>query len=373
MININDVEKSIILLVDDNPRNLDVLINFLKESSSEIRIAGSGEEALELATRITPDVIILDVMMPGINGFETCRRLKKIDKLKNVPVIFMTALSDPADKVMGFKSGGSDYVTKPLHHEEVLARINAHLTIRNQQKILERQNNEKNEFIDVVLHQLRNYLTKINLPAHLIKKAKSADEVNELSDMVIQDVKLMLEVITNFLDINKLETGDVNFSFAKTPLSPLAKQSVTNHISSAESKQITINFEAADDEFNIYADKIVILQILDNLISNAVKFSPNGKDINVRVFKTKNSVCCEIEDEGQGLTSEDMDKIFGKYARLSAKPTGDETSTGLGLSIVKKLVDAMNGKINANSAGKDKGAVFTLEFPPYTPAKEKEN
>jgi DNA-binding response OmpR family regulator len=133
-------DKKTILIVDDQPDNLHVLIDYLAEYGFSIFVAQSGEEMLQRIERIQPDMILLDVMMPGIDGFETCRRLKENTTVKGIPVIFMTALTDTVDKVKGFETGGVDYVTKPLQHEEVLARINTHLTIRNLQQQLQAQN-----------------------------------------------------------------------------------------------------------------------------------------------------------------------------------------------------------------------------------------
>lgn len=131
------LKNAVILAVDDNLTNLQILLDYLTDAGFKIIVAEDGEEALERAEFACPDLILLDVMMPGIDGFETCRRLKENPKTKEIPIIFITALSGPTDKVKGFESGGTDYIAKPFYQEEVLARITAHLTIRRQQKALE--------------------------------------------------------------------------------------------------------------------------------------------------------------------------------------------------------------------------------------------
>ncbi len=138
-------EKATILIVDDNPTNLNILIDYLNEAGFKILIAESGERALYQTAHVQPDLILLDVMMPGLDGFETCRRLKDNETTRDIPVIFITALSETEDKIKGFKAGGVDYITKPFQQEEVLARVTTHITNRNLRKVLEAHNAELQE------------------------------------------------------------------------------------------------------------------------------------------------------------------------------------------------------------------------------------
>ncbi|KHD09115.1 hypothetical protein PN36_11790 [Candidatus Thiomargarita nelsonii] len=365
--NMANLEKSKILVVDDKPENLDVLIDYLDKFGLTIFVARNGEEAIQLATKIMPDIILLDVIMPGIDGFQTCHHLKENENTREIPVIFMTALSDK--KVKGFKVGGVDYVTKPLQHEEVLARIRAHITIRFQQKKLEKQNEdllqlnqEKNDFLGMVSHDLKNPLNNILGIADLLNSSIQ-DKERKLLRLIEANSKRMLELITELLDINRIESGKRDLSLQKIELTALLFESVYRHRMPAEKKQIQLHFEQTDKNCYLYADRTAITQIFDNLISNAVKYSPFDKHINIRLFQSEKVVRCEIQDEGQGITKQDQQKIFAKFARLSARPTDGENSTGLGLSIVKKLVESMDGHVWAESEGKNKGSLFIVEFP----------
>lgn len=365
-----ELEKNTILVVDDNPDNLDILIDSLENFCFTIFVAQSGEEAIKLAEKVFPDIILLDVIIPGINGFETCRRLKKNENTGKIPVIFMTALSDTVNKVKGFDVGGVDYVTKPFQHEDIFARIRAHLTICHQQKQLEQQNQElikinqeKNEFIGIVSHDLKNPLNGIIGVAKLIYK--NPDSSEKWAALIENIGMKMLNLLSELLDINRLELGKSNLSLQEIELPSLVLESVFYYCNDAEKKQIQLCFDFPDEEFNVYADQRATAQIFDNLISNAVKYSPYGKNVNIRLFQNENFVRCEVEDEGQGLIEDDQQKIFGKFARLSAKPTGGESSTGLGLSIVKKFVELMNGHVWVESEGKDRGSIFIVELPKY--------
>ena len=171
-----------ILIVDDTPANLDVLFDYLDMVGFTVLTAEDGMDALERAQRMLPDLILLDVMMPGIDGFETCRRLKSSDRTKDIPVIFVSALNDVENRVRGFEAGGVDYVTKPFQYREVLARITAHLTIGNLQKTLQARNQELDAFARTVAHDLQSPLNRIVGFAEILSEeydAISADELQE--------------------------------------------------------------------------------------------------------------------------------------------------------------------------------------------------
>ncbi len=166
-----NIKNSTLLIIDDVPANLMMVCTFLNNTGFNVNIAESGEDALEQMDYTIPDLILLDIMMPGINGFETCRRLKENEITKDIPVIFMTALSDTVDKIKGFEIGTVDYVTKPVQQEELLARITTHLTLRTQHKILEQQNSELEAFAHTVAHDLKNPLGGIiSLSSLLLEK-----------------------------------------------------------------------------------------------------------------------------------------------------------------------------------------------------------
>lgn len=368
-------KKIPILVVDDKPENLDILIAYLDTCGFTISVALNGMEAIELAIEFIPDIILLDVMMPGMNGFETCHVLKQNDKTKGIPVIFMTALSETIDKVKGFQAGGVDYITKPFQQEEVLARVNAHLTICHQRKKLERRNvellqlnQEKNEFLGIVSHDLKSPLTGILGFAQLLKhyrKDFSEVEIREFVEGVESNVKQMLDLIENLLDVNRLETGKMTFSLGKVDLGVYMFEALYRYRLEAETKKIRLHFDLPQGKYFVYADERAIRQVLDNMISNAIKYSFGEKNIYIDLTVIGEYIRCQVHDEGQGLTAEDKAQLFQKFARLSAKPTGGEHSTGLGLSIVKKLVEAMEGRVWAESDGKNRGSTFTVELPRY--------
>lgn len=226
-------------------------------------------------------------------------------------------------------------------------------------------NNEKNEFLGIVAHDLKNPLASILLGIEMLQRYQdrmTADQqIKRLGDMRTTS-RRMQAIITNLLDVNAVDTGKFTLTPAKFNFSDAVRAVVEDYIERAKEKNITLNFEAESSDIIAFADNNATVQILDNLVSNAVKYSPFNTTawISVRVVDTK--VQCLVKDEGPGISEEDKKKLFGKYARLSAKPTGGEHSTGLGLSIVKKLAEAMHGTVWCESELGD-GATFILELP----------
>lgn len=363
-----------LLLVDDKPDNLDILIRYLEDSGYALSVALNGEEALRIIEDIMPDLILLDVMMPGIDGFETCRRLKQNDKLADIPVIFMTALSDHANKLIGFEVGGVDYITKPIQQGEVQARIKTHITIQRQKKELlaknaklEEYNQEKNEFLGIAAHDLKNPLSLILDHARQLEtRAKAEDQepdsLYHLASSIHATADNMFQLIANLLDINRLDSG-------KTELQPQPMNLLQgiayvheSHVEKARLKEQELRWTPPEEPHIAEVDEAAFIQVLTNLVSNAIKYSPPGRPIDLRILREEDRIQVVVEDQGQGLTAEDQQLLFGKFARLSAKPTGGENSTGLGLSIVKRMVEGMKGRVWAESEGRDQGSRFILEF-----------
>ncbi|MEK7990450.1 MAG: ATP-binding protein [Thiotrichaceae bacterium] len=241
--------------------------------------------------------------------------------------------------------------------------------IEQKNKDLVLLNQEKNEFLGIAAHDLKNPLQAIQGSAELIEITlkedgfKNKDEVVEFASMINISAERMFDLITNLLDVNAIESGKIIVNAREINILPILQKIVTEYTEKAFLKNIEVNFEPQLNCYMAYIDVNILHQVLDNLISNAVKYSPFDKIIYVRIFLQESSqVRIEIQDQGQGLSPEDQAKLFGKFTRLTAKPTGDEHSTGLGLFIVKKLVSVLNGKVWCESK-EGQGATFIITFP----------
>ena len=363
--------KSLILAVDDISKNLQVVGTLLRREGYRIVPATSGAQALERVRAETPDLILLDLMMPDMDGLEVCRRLKADASTLPIPVIFLTASNEMEHLVQGFEVGAVDYVTKPFNPPELLARVRTHLELKHARDTivrygqeLSRLNEEKNEFMGIAAHDLRSPLGTIQGFSDLLlddpemAREERADFTRRISDTA----KRMSEMVQNLLDANRIERGEMKLNLAPTELSAPLSGVVEAYRPRAAAKQQSVHLQNETPPVTVLVDPSVLVQVLENLVSNAVKYSPPGKDIFVRLKKLPDAVRCEVQDEGPGLSAEDQKKLFGKFARLSAKPTGGEHATGLGLSIVKKMVEAMNGQVWCESEP-GRGALFIVQFP----------
>jgi len=356
--------KSRILVVDDITRNLQVVGTMLRDAGYHVMPATSGAQALERLKAQPPDLILLDLMMPEMDGLEVCRRLKSDPASRPIPVIFLTASNEMEHLVQGFEMGAVDYVTKPFNPPELLARVHTHLELKHARERLREMNDEKNEFMGIVAHDLRSPLGTIKGFSDLLlddpemARGEREDFTRRISDTAAR----MSEMVQNLLDANRIERGEMKLDLAPTELSALLGGVVAAYRPRAAAKQQTLHLQNEAAALTVAADPSVLAQVLENLVSNAVKYSPPGKNIFARLKKLPDAVRCEVQDEGPGLSAEDQKKLFGKFARLSAKPTGGEHSTGLGLSIVKKMVEAMNGQVWCESE-LGRGATFVVQLP----------
>ena len=357
--------KSRILVEDDISKNLQVVGTILRNEGYHVMPATSGLQALERVSAQPPDLILLDLMMPEMDGLEVCSRLKADPLTRQIPVIFLTASNEMEHLMKGFEAGAVDYITKPFNAPELLARVRTHLELKHARERLREMNEEKNEFMGIAAHDLRNPLSAIQGYAEMIIEDAQSLAHRDLEgngQRIREAAKRMTEMVQNFLDANRIERGELKLNMAISDLSPLLQSVLETQSPHATAKGQNIQLELPPTPTLALADVSITLQVFENLVSNAVKYSPPGKKIFVRLKAEAGVVRFEVEDQGPGLSKEDQKKLFGKFARLSAKPTGGEHSTGLGLSIVKRLVEAMNGKVWCESE-LGMGATFIVTIP----------
>jgi two-component system, sensor histidine kinase and response regulator len=375
-----DTANKRILVVDDVEENTYIVSTILKSAGYTPLVANSGKEAIRIAETQHPDLVLLDINMPEMNGYEVSRYFKAQEAIADIPIVFLTVHADTESIAKAFDTGAVDYLTKPFKKAELLARVKVHIALRQAQEMLEDQNarlqrlnDEKNEFLGIAAHDLKNPLSSIRSMAQLIRKRNSIElsdeEVDDMAYQTETSSNFMFEIITNLLDVNKIENGKLTIQSSPVDLL-LSLSAVTDRYQPAAlKKSISLHVDIANgyEGAKIYADPTLTIQVLDNIISNAVKYSPHGKNVwvNVESLLVTKRIRVSVKDEGPGFTDEDKAKLFGKYARLSAKPTGGEHSTGLGLSIVKRLAEAMDTNIWCESEV-GKGATFVIEFPQAT-------
>lgn len=354
----NENEKRI-LIVDDTQENIDVLKKTLEKKGYSISIAPSGEVALKIAPKVLPDLILLDVMMPGLNGYETCEKMKTMSGLIDIPVIFVTGKTAIEDIVNGFKVGGVDYVTKPFNHEEVLSRVNAHIEllhakrkIKQQNEELEKLNSLKNKFLGVASHDLRGALSSIigylDLLLSEVLELSEKDKKSFIAQMK-DNADRMLEKINNLLDVPSIEKGEINLVMQKNRLIPLIEQLIANQAHLARARKIKIE-KAIEEIEPILFDSQRINQVLNCLFSNAINISKENSKILFSLKKLNDRLKIGIGDSGPGFSSEEEEKFFnGKPASISDCINSNK-KTGFSLFITGKIIEAHKGQIKSETS-----------------------
>ncbi|HEY3931154.1 MAG TPA: hybrid sensor histidine kinase/response regulator, partial [Verrucomicrobiae bacterium] len=327
--------------------------------------ASDGVTALKRVALRMPDLILLDLLMPGMSGCEVCVQLKENPEWKDIPVIFLSAADDKDLIVRALDSGGVDYITKPFNQAELISRVRTQLALKTARDQLKQLAEDKDELLGILAHDLKNHLGGMNMSAELLRNhiEHFRDErLTRLSENILRSGAQLLAFLKEFLanastdNIFTPKLGVVN-------LVEIAGAVVQQYQETAQRKRLEIQTDFPATAVNVLADASALDQALDNLLSNAVKFSPLDKIIFVSIRLTKgNRVECVIRDEGPGFSAEDKVRMFRRYGRLSARPTGGEPSTGLGLSIVRKVVQAMSGELLCES-NPGQGATFTICLP----------
>jgi len=365
-----------ILVVDDNQANLRLLTDVLSSRNYRVHEALNGPDALRIAQSARPDLVLLDISMPGMDGFQVCERLKADAYTRDIPVIFISALSGTDDVVRGFEMGGVDYITKPFKFREVLARIANHLTlVRQRQEIeaLRRQDRQtfeslsrmKNEFIRMATHDLRNPLNVILGYASVLERLTVADEHRALMDEALQaingNVEKMRKLVTDMLDLAQVETS---WQFKPTPVSlgGLLEKAVGNFHLIAEQKGIALTVALPAGDSTVVVDANAITRVVDNLVVNALKYTPAGGHIAVRAKLRGQHAIIQVGDTGIGIPPEDMPHVFDAFYRVKQAGNPDVEGTGLGLSIVKAIVERHGGRIDVRSRA-GVGSVFSVVLP----------
>ena len=363
-----------ILVVDDDRLNLRIIGGILRGEGYVLAEGNSGERAMELYAEFKPDLVLLDVMMPGIDGFETCRRLKTIYGGKCAPVIFITAKNESDDVVEGLGAGGVDYLPKPFKAKEVLARIRSHLQNRaldEQQKLLVEQlsqaNAEKNKFLGMAAHDLRNPLASIRGLTEFLREGSVGPlnpEQKDLIETIHSASQSMLVLVNELLDVAAIEAGELKLHLEAEDLATLIGKSVALMNMEAAKKKTCVNFAPAKVAQKLVLDTAKMRQVIDNLLSNAIKYSPPGSTITVTLAVDAAHGTCAfaVQDQGPGIPEGERDRLFKDFSRLSVKPTGGEKSTGLGLAICRKIVEAHRGTITAENLAAG-GCEFRVVLP----------
>ncbi len=367
-------QKKSVLIVDDIPDNIEVLDGILK-SDYQIKISTSGRMALKVIfSQTPPDLILLDVMMPDMNGYEVLEKIRGDDKYNDIPIIFVTAKGEVEDETKGLALGAVDYIVKPIDPQIVKARIKTHLEIKHMRQELKEKNEIleatmqlREDMVHMVVHDMRNPLHRIKGFSELLQIMNVLPLECESYLEKIATATLELEdFVNNMLTLAKTKNKQLQLNSTPTNVSDLFDKVEKMHSYSLESKQISLVKEVPEENSSILIDKTLFERIIDNLLSNAIKFSPAHSTITLRLeyphstSSSFDSICVQVIDEGIGISEEQKEYIFEKYATLE-QSNKNIPQVGLGLAFCKMVTKAHGGCISVMQ-NEPQGSIFTIEI-----------
>ncbi len=365
-----------ILIVEDKQDNIDLILYFLKPQNYEIIVAMDGETAIEKIVNETPDIILLDIMLPKMSGFEVCERIKKDPVTRSIPVIMITALKELKDKIHSLEVGADDFITKPFENVELLTRVKSLLGIKKYHDDLEQKNKEllrmdqfKDELAHLIVHDMKNpiFVIQGNLQMMSMGLTDSASSVlKKYVDRIDRSTQNLLKMVLNLIDIAKIESGQMKLNKELIKINDVIERCVKKVCEYPENSTKKVNLSLSKDVPFTYADNSVFERVMENLITFAVSNINTEGEVNINTSFKDNVVNCEIKDDGIQIPPKYQHSVFEKYSQIEVKNEGYRVGRGLSFTYSKIAVEAHKGKLyldnNASSGNK-----FILNFPKENP------
>ncbi|MDT8446638.1 MAG: hybrid sensor histidine kinase/response regulator [bacterium] len=352
-----------ILIVDDNPQNIQLAAQALASQGHPLAFAQSGIEALQQVERIQPDLILLDVMMPGMDGYEVCRQLKAKAQTADIPVIFLTAKSDEESLALGFAAGAVDYVSKPFNTGEIQARVNTHLKLRVALRQLKEANAAKDRFFSIISHDLKGpFNGLVGISDLLVDEFDQLpkEEMLPLIEGINHSSKTGYRLLIQLLEWARAQTGRIAFEPSSLGLAPLVQEVVDLLNEQAKAKEITWALDIPA-EATVFADAQMLHTVLRNLLSNALKFSHRQSQISIGAEAVEMGWQVSVKDQGVGMKPEVLAKLFKLDQQVTTPGTQGEEGTGLGLLMVQEFLSRHDQPIWVESTpGQGTQFYFTL-------------
>jgi two-component system sensor histidine kinase/response regulator len=352
-----------ILIVDDMAKNIQLVAKFLTDQGYTLYFAQSGEVALKQINSRMFDLILLDVMMPVMGGFEVCRKIKGSEKTKNIPIIFLTARTDDEAIEKGFALGGVDYITKPFSPVELIARVRTHIDLRKREKELLDLNNTKDMLLSIISHDLKTpFFNIMGLGDLLLKGFDEYDDAmkKELIGNMVESSRISHNLLDNLLNWIRVQTGKMKCSPQIVSLNKPVNEVYDLLETQLKNKNVNYRSEIGDD-IQVFADINMLQTIIRNLLTNAIKYTPRGGTVIIKAEAVNNRVEVKVMDTGIGITADKLDNLFQPANILSTPGTEGEPGTGFGLILIKEFVEQNKGEIEVESRPGERTAFrFTL-------------
>lgn len=362
--------KQVILIVDDQTTNLKILSSVLSRKYS-LSLANSGPNALKYLEDNKPDLILLDVMMPEMDGYEVCSIIKQNEQIKDIPIIFLTAKTDIEDVVKGFDCGAVDYITKPFNITELLVRVRNHIYLQQARKMLKlandelkKLNHEKDRFFSVIAHDLRGPLAGFSQLSEMLVgeiRKNNLSMIERYALAMQQSSSVTLELLQNLMEWARSQTDELTISPSHQLLKGIVDNSIDLLLNEAKNKSIAIN-NNINGQISIYADKEMMGVVIRNLLSNAIKFSHQGNQVTVEANQDNKEIILSVSDNGIGMDETLISNLFRLDKNTRRKGTAKEPSSGLGLILCKEFIERQGGRIWVESV-EGKGTSVYISIP----------
>jgi two-component system, sensor histidine kinase and response regulator len=360
-----------ILAVDDNPDNLILLETILESEGYKVELVSNGTSALQQIAQAPPDLILLDVMMPEMDGYEVTRRIRQNREISYIPILLITAYHD-ASVVEGLDAGADDFIRKPFDHEELLARVRSMLRLKHSIDEQQKMARQREDFVSRLTHDLRTPLVAADRMLHLFHQemfCAISPDMKEAIFAMIRSNQNLLEMVNNLLEVYRFEAGKKNLQLESWNMRQIVEEIVQELTPLVIEKGLTINIDSSNldqqDEMAavVKGDRLELRRVIANLVGNAIKFTDTGT-VNIRLCETpvkpenKTWVIIEIQDTGFGIAPEDQATIFERFRQGKNKRAG----SGLGLHLSQRIIESHKGRIDVFSE-LGKGSVFTVRLP----------
>ena len=361
-------ERAKVFIVDDDASVREAFQAILAADDHEVAFAANGAEALAEIPKHAPDVILLDVMMPEMDGYDVCRRLKSDRRLAHVPVVLVTVLESKEDLVRGLDAGADEFLTKPVASAELRARVRSMLRIKSQHDRLKAALKTRDDLANMIVHDIRAPLSVLMVHADWLAKKEGAaeEERRKRAGAILTQAERVNAFLNDMLMLAKLESGKLVLSRAAVDVSELVRVLELEHRVVSESKGITFSVERPSGSRYVMLDPTLFGRVLDNLLSNAVKYSQAGDAVRLVVQYTEKSgsrpagVRIEVQDQGPGIPDAEKVRVFEKFEIVEQRRPG-VSQIGLGLSFSKLAVEAHGGRISVVD-NQPKGSIFVVEL-----------
>lgn len=350
-----------ILIVDDNLENLKVVGNILQSEKFDIAVSLSGESAINILLNNEIDLILMDVMMPEMDGFETCRKIKQIESLKEIPLIFLTAKAQTDDILEAFAAGGVDYIFKPFNRLELLARVNTHLDLFLSKRKLKELYRNRDMIYSILAHDIQSPFNRIFQFLELLNDGyiqPASAEYNELLNFLNQENQRTKELIKELIEWGSLQMNESRNQLKPVYLKPIADSVITFLEQQYRMKSIEIQ-NNIPERVRVICNEKSLEVIFRNLLTNAIKFTPNGGQISFSSEDSGQKTAVLLKDSGIGMSDDVVEKLFAHHEFYKTSGTNNEKGSGFGLQIIKDLIRKNKAELRVESK-QDEGTTFTI-------------